>query len=159
LNFTGTTLIRAPQQQVWDVLLSPEALHACLPGCKRFEEIVPDTYEATVTLGIAAVKGTYNGRVTITERDEPNSYKLNIEGSGTNATVRGTGSISLAPTADGTNVQWTTEAQVGGPIASVGQRLLSGVAKVVAGEFFKCMERRLSQPEAANASAEMAEGA
>lgn len=161
MNFTGTTLIRAPQQQVWSVLLSPDALRDCLPGCRRFEEVGPDTYEATVTLGIAAVKGTYNGRVTIGERDEPNSYKLNIEGSGSSGTIRGSGSMTLVPTAEGTNVQWTADAQIGGPIASVGQRLLGGVAKVVAGEFFKCMERQLSgsQSAAAAAGAETEEGA
>ena len=157
MNFTGTTLIRAPQQQVWDVLLSPQALQACLPGCKRFEEIAPGTYEATVTLGIAAVKGTYSGRVTMGERDEPNSYKLEVEGRGSNATIRGTGTIRLAPAADGTTVEWTTEAQIGGPIASVGQRLLGGVAKVVAGEFFKCMERQLSRPPTGAAAAEKTE--
>ncbi len=159
MNFTGATLIRAPQQRVWDILLDPEALHHCLPGCKRFEEVGPGAYEVTVTLGIAAVKGTYNGRVTIGERDEPNSYKISVEGSGSNGTIRGAGSITLVPTAEGTSVQWAADAQIGGPIANVGQRLIGGVAKVVAGEFFKCMERQLEQSSAIAATAEKAEGA
>jgi len=161
MNFTGATLIRGTQQQVWDVLLDPEALRQCLPGCKRFEEVSPGTYEATVTLGIAAVKGSYNGRVTIGERDEPSSYKLSVEGTGSNGTIRGTGSITLVPTPDGTSVQWAADAQIGGPIANVGQRLIGGVSKVVAGEFFKCMERQLGQSSAvaAAAAAEKAEGA
>lgn len=159
MNFTGTTLIRAPQQQVWNVLLDPDALHNCLPGCKRFEEIAPDTYEATVTLGIAAVKGTYNGKVTIGERDEPSSYKLSVEGSGSNGTIRGTGSITLVATAEGTSVHWAADAQIGGPIANVGQRLIGGVAKVVAGEFFKCMERQLGQQSAVAGTVDRAEGA
>ena len=153
MNFTGSTLVRAPQQQVWDVLLSPAALRACLPGCKRFEEVGPGEYEATVTLGIAAVKGTYNGRMVIAERQEPDGYSLNVEGNGSNGTVRGAGSIRLVPTADGTTVQWTADAQIGGPIASVGQRLLGGVAKVVATDFFKRMERELSQSTTAGAVA------
>ena len=146
MNFTGSTLIRAPQQQVWSLLLDPKALGNCLPGCKSFEEVAPDTYEATVTLGVAAVKGSYKGRVVIGERDEPNGYKLTVEGSGSNGTIRGTGSVTLVPTDEGTSVQWAADAQIGGPIANVGQRLIGGVAKVVAGEFFKCMQRQLGDP-------------
>jgi carbon monoxide dehydrogenase subunit G len=128
--------------------MDPRALARCLPGCQRFEEVAPDVFEASVTLGIAVVKGTYNGKVQISEREEPNRYRLSLEGSGTSGSVRGSGTLTLSPVADGTSVHWEADVQIGGPIASVGQRLLPGVTKMVAGEFFKCMDGHLMQAQA-----------
>ena len=145
LNFAGDSLLHAPQDQVWEALLDPAALAGCLPGCQRFEEIAPDAYEAAVTLGIAVVKGTYIGHVQISDREAPNRYTLTLEGAGTTGTVKGSATIALSPAAEGTSVHWSADVQVGGPIASVGQRLLPGVTKLVAGEFFKCMDARLAQ--------------
>lgn len=121
-----------------------------MPGCERFEEVGPDTFDAVVSLGLAAVKGKYSGQVRIGERDEPNRYTVTMEGSGPSGTVRGTGTISLAPAPDGTAVSWSAEVQIGGPIASLGQRLFSGVTKLVAGDFFKCMDAQLAQERAAS---------
>lgn len=132
---------------MWRALLDPQALAQCLPGCQKLDEVAPDTYEAVVTMGIAAVKGTYNGKVRISDRNEPNQYTLSLEGSGSTGTVRGSGTIALSPAADGTSVHWAADAQIGGPIASVGQRLIGGVAKMIAGDFFKCMDARLAQAQ------------
>lgn len=153
MNFTGEVTLHAPQGQVWHALLDPSALQTCLPGCQSLEETGPDVYQATVTLGIAAVKGTYKGQVRIADKEEPTRYALHIEGTGNQGTVRGTGTMTLAPTAEGTSVRWSAEVQIGGPIASVGQRLIGGVTKLVAGDFFKCMDRRLTEGAASGETA------
>jgi hypothetical protein len=145
LNFAGDAVLHAPQADVWRALLDPAALAHCLPGCQRLDEVGPDTYEAVVTMGIAAVKGTYTGTVRISDREEPNRYTLSLEGAGSTGTVRGSGTIALSPSSEGTAIRWTADAQIGGPIASVGQRLIGGVAKLVAGDFFKCMDAQLAK--------------
>jgi uncharacterized protein len=96
-------------------------------------------------LGIAVVKGTYAGKVRVTDRDEPNRFKLSLEGSGTSGSVRGAATMALSSVADGTSVHWEADVQIGGAIASVGQRLLPGVTKMVAGEFFKSMDAYLAR--------------
>ena len=150
MNFSGDALLHAPQKQVWLALLDPAALAHCLPGCESLEEVGPDTYHAAVSLGLEAVKGKYSGQVKISDRDEPNCYTLALEGTGSSGTVRGTSTISLAPVVEGTSVHWTADVQIGGPIASVGQRLFGGVTKLVAGDFFKCMDAHLAQVQPAS---------
>jgi carbon monoxide dehydrogenase subunit G len=150
LNFSGDALLHAPQQAVWEALLDPAALAHCLPGCESLDEIGPDTYRAVVSLGIAAVKGKYTGQVQITDRNEPTSYRLVIEGQGSNGTVKGSGTMTLSSAADGTTVNWSADVQIGGPIASVGQRLFGGVTKLVAGDFFKCMDAQIAQRQSAS---------
>jgi carbon monoxide dehydrogenase subunit G len=99
-------------------------------------------------MGVAAVKGTYEGHVQITDKDKPSRYGLALEASGSSGTVRGTGSVELDETQDGTSIRWTADAQVSGAIASVGQRLIGGVARMVADEFFKCIERQIGETSA-----------
>lgn len=148
MNFAGDSLLHAPQNRVWDALQDPKALARCLPGVQRFEEVAPDIFEAAVTLGIAVVKGTYTGKVQISDREAPNRYRLSLEGSGTSGSVKGFATMSLGPDPQGTALHWEADVQIGGPIASVGQRLLPGVTKMVAGEFFKCMDAHLAQTSA-----------
>ena len=100
-------------------------------------------YEATVKVGIAAVKGTYKGTLTITDKREPTHYKIILEGSGGSGFMRGEGTIDLEADGDATRVKWTGDMQIGGLIAGVGQRMLGGVGKMLIGQFFKCLEQRL----------------
>lgn len=148
MNFAGDSVLHAPQDRVWRALLDPAVLASSIPGCQKLQEVAPDTFEAAVTLGIAVVKGTYAGKVQISERDEPNRFKLSLEGSGTSGSVKGAATMSLTSVAEGTSVHWEADVQIGGPIASVGQRLLPGVTKLVAGEFFKSMDAHLTQTAA-----------
>ncbi|MSQ23972.1 MAG: hypothetical protein EXR58_05415 [Chloroflexi bacterium] len=147
MNFAGDSLLHAPQQRVWDALLDPEVLAKCLPGCERLETTGPDTYSAVVSLGLAAVKGTYTGQVKISEKREPDQYVMAVEGTGSSGTVKGTATMTLSATTEGTSVHWNADVQIGGPIAGVGQRLFGGVSKLVAGEFFKKMDQHLTQDQ------------
>jgi uncharacterized protein len=118
--------------------MDPDVLQRCLPGCQRFEPVGPDEWEATMTVGLAAIKGTYAGRVRISDRQPETSYRLSVEGSGAGNRIRGSGLITLSDDpAGGTLARYEGDAQVLGPLAAVGQRLLQPAAKMLANQFFR----------------------
>jgi carbon monoxide dehydrogenase subunit G len=131
-------------QQVWDLLTSPEELQHCTPGCKKLDPVADDEFKATMEIGVGPIKGTFSGKIQMKEKDPPRSYKLIVEGSGAAGFVRGEGALSLQEETDNNTVVIVKgDAQVGGLVAGVGQRLLEGVAKQFMGQFFRCMQTRL----------------
>jgi carbon monoxide dehydrogenase subunit G len=143
VKLEGSYTFDAPPERVWTLLLSPEALKSCVPGCEKLEPAGDDSYVATMKVGIAAIRGTYNGKVRITEKDEPNSYTMDVEGSGGPGFVRGMARVSLKPDGQATTVSVDADGQVGGVVAGVGQRMLGGVAKKLMNDFFDCMRKQL----------------
>jgi carbon monoxide dehydrogenase subunit G len=143
VKLEGKYTFDAAPERVWSLLLSPEALKNCVPGCEKLEPAGEDTYTATMKVGVASIRGTYNGKISITEKNEPNSYTLNVEGSGGPGFVRGVARISLAPVGEGTAVSVDADGQVGGTVAGVGQRMLGGVAKMLMNQFFDCLKKQL----------------
>ncbi len=133
-----------PPQQVWNLLLDPSVLSRLLPGVEKFDSVGPDRYEVVVKLGVGAVRGTYNGKVEIAEQKPPSSYRLRGEGKGAPGWAKGDVLFSLIPENGGTRVNAKADAQIGGAIAGVGQRMIEGVAKSMAREFFAAVERELS---------------
>jgi len=129
----------AGQAQVWALLLDPESLKHCIPGCESMEPTGPDQFQATLKVGVAAIRGTYKGKVAISDKQEPQSYKLLVEGSGGPGFVRGAATISLEPDGEATRVLVDGDGQVGGTVAGVGQRMLGGVAKMLMDQFFNCL--------------------
>jgi carbon monoxide dehydrogenase subunit G len=111
-----------------------------MPGCENLKEIAPDQYEATMKVGIASVKGTYKGKVSIKDKQAPSHYILSGEGAGAPGFMQGDMSIDLQENDGGTILKYSTDAKVGGLIASIGQRMLNGVAKMMVDQFFKKME-------------------
>ena len=136
MKIEGSHEIPAPRQQVWDAFLDPDRLRQAIPGCEKLEAAGDDEYKATMKIGIAAVKGTFEGKVKIADKKAPDSYRMAVEGSGGPGFVRGDAAISLVETAGGTRVDYNADVQVGGLIAGVGQRLLGGVSKMMADQFF-----------------------
>ncbi len=147
LKLEGRYEFQASQEAVYALLLDPRALGRCLPGCERFEATGPDAYETVLKVGVGSVKGTYAGTVRVLEQVAPSHYRLAVEGTGSSGFLKGDGTLTLTPSPRGTTVSWVGEAQVGGPIAGVGQRMLGGVAKIIIGQFFKCLEGALATPE------------
>lgn len=143
MELTGEHTFAAPRQQVWDLLLDPETLRSCLPGCERLEPVGPDEFEATMKIGVAAIRGTYQGKVKISEKNEPDSYKMLIEGKGPAGQVSGEGSLVLVENGASTTVQYTGKANVRGTLARVGARVMLPAAKLVVGQFFTCLSSRL----------------
>ena len=137
-------LFPAAQQELWDLLHDPARLTLCIPGCEQMQESGRDTYTATLKIGVASVKGTYLGQVQISEQRAYSDYKMSVEGSGAPGFVRGYASIGLLDEGERqTRLSIQGEAQVGGLIASVGQRFLHGIARQMIGTFFRNIEKEL----------------
>jgi len=140
MELVGEHTFQAPRQQVWDFLLDPDVLRQCLPGCEKLEQIGDDEYAATMKIGIAMIKGTFNGRVKITDKVEPESYTMEVEGSGPQGQVSGVGKLTLVEDGGATTVQYTGDANVRGTIARVGARMVQPAARQIVGQFFGCLE-------------------
>jgi carbon monoxide dehydrogenase subunit G len=143
MKLEGTNTLLASVETVWKTINDPDALRSCTPGLKELKAIGPDTYQATLQIGIAAVKGTYAGTLSITDKQAPTHYKITLEGTGGAGFMKGEGSVDLEAQGSGTLLKWTGDIQIGGLIAGVGQRMLGGVGKMLIGQFFKCLEARL----------------
>jgi uncharacterized protein len=140
----GQYTINAPIDRVWAQLLDPKGLQACIPGCEKLESTGEDAYEATLKVGVAAVKGTYQGKVSIADKDAPNRYKMLVEGSGGPGFVRGEAVVELSSKdANSTVVKVMGDGQVGGTLAGVGQRMLPGIAKMLMNDMFNCVKKRI----------------
>jgi carbon monoxide dehydrogenase subunit G len=154
MKVDGNVSMNGPQQAVYDTLSDSEALRQCLPGCEKFDEVSPGRYETVLKAGVAGVKGTFTGTVTLSDAKAPESYTLTVEGSFSGGFVKGVGKISLAADGDTkTKVSYAGDGQVGGPLASVGQRLMAPAAKMVVNQFFRCMDGQLKSRQEAGAQA------
>ena len=147
MELTGEHSFAAPREQVWRFLLDPEVLRQCLPGCERLETTGPDEYEATMKIGVGMVRGTFTGRVKISDKQEPESYRMLVEGSGTQGQVSGEGELRLAEENGQTRVSYSGTANVRGSIARVGARMMQPAARMVVGQFFKCLENKATASE------------
>jgi hypothetical protein len=146
MKIDGAHEIPAPRQRVWEAFLDPERLRQAIPGCEKLEAIGEDEYKATMKVGVGAVKGTFEGKVRIAEKNTLESYRMAVEGSGGPGFVRGEAAITLSDTATGTRVAYSADVQVGGLIAGVGQRMLGGVTKMMTDQFFNRMSELLQAP-------------
>lgn len=144
MKISGSHVLRAPRDRVWDALQDPAVLVVTIPGCHELEETGEDSYTARVQAGIASIKGAYDGRVELGDQDPPNSYSLRATGSGGPGTIDATATVSLTEEAGGTRVDYDAEAVIGGAIAGVGQRVVAGVAKRNAATFFEAVDRHLA---------------
>ena len=143
MKIEGAHDVVAPRQKVWEAFLDPERLRQAIPGCEKLEALGNDEFKAVMKIGIAAVKGTFEGKVRLADKKPPESYRMAVEGSGGPGFVRGDTVITLSDTEGGTRVAYTADVQVGGLIAGVGQRMLGGVAKMMADQFFGRMSQLL----------------
>lgn len=143
MKIEGSHDIPAPRARVWDAFFDPELLRQAIPGCERLEAVGADEYRATLKIGVGPVKGTFEGRVRLTEKKPPESYRMAVEGSGGPGFVRGETLVTLSEIDGGTRVRYDAGVQVGGLIAGVGQRMLGGAAKMTADQFFTRMSQLL----------------
>jgi uncharacterized protein len=143
MDITGSYTFNAPPDRVWDLLMSPDLIASCIPGCDSFEPDGEDRYRARLTVALAAVTGTYDGVVTLTDKVAPASYRLTGEGQGRAGWVKGSSAIALRAEGDTTVVDVTATVQTGGAIARVGQRLIGGVSKMMLDRFFACLQGKL----------------
>ncbi len=141
MKISGAATLTSDPQQVWDAFHDPAVLARCLPGCERLTELGPDHYAMTVTAGVAAIKGTYEGEVSLRDPQHPDSFTMKASGAGAPGTVDADVVVRLAPAdGGGTQLTYDADASVGGVIGGVGQRMLSGVTKKMAGQFFAAVD-------------------
>ena len=145
MRIEGRFRFEGSQQEVWDLLLDPEVLKTTMPGVKEWKEVAPHEYEVTMKIGLAAVSGTYSGKVAVRDLEPARHFKLVMEGGGPLGFVRGEGDINLAEEGGKTIMQYEGEAEVGGTLAAVGQRMLSGVGKLLIDQSLKSLARRLKE--------------
>jgi uncharacterized protein len=146
VNLDGSAVLAAPPEQVWTVITDPAVLARTIPGCVSLEQVGEDRFTMVVSAGVGAVRGRYAGEVRLSDLSFPTSYVMHASGSGGPGSVRATVPITLQPVDGGTLLTWSAEAVVGGAVAGVGQRMVTGVAKKMAEQFFAAVDRELVQP-------------
>ena len=138
MTMNGEYQLPAPQQTVWEKLNDPEVLKACIPGCESLEKTSDSGFQAVATIKIGPVKARFKGKVQLSDIDPPNGYTINGEGEGGIAGfANGGAKVHLSDAPGGTLLKYEVQANVGGKLAQLGQRLINGAAKKVADDFFQ----------------------
>ncbi len=146
MDGTGSLKLEAGIEKSWEVLLNPDVLQRCIMGCEKLEVINENTYHADLSVGIAAVKGKYTSTIELTNIEAPTRYTLIVKGEGGPGSVEATADITLTGESENTTVlTYSYEAEVGGKVAMIGQRMLGGVAKLIIKDFFKKLGNELKQ--------------
>src|SRR5688572_27563433 len=128
VDITGTYTFDATPDRVWTLMMDPVAIAGCIPGCETLEPDGPDRYRARITIGLAAITGTYEGVVVIADKIDLKSYRLEVEGQGKAGFAKGNATITLRPEGTGTIVDVNGTVQTGGALARLGQRLIGAAA-------------------------------
>jgi hypothetical protein len=137
LTMSGEVQIPASREQVYQKLNDPEVLKACVPGCESLEKLSDTEFQAVSVMKIGPVKARWKGKVTLSDLDPPNGYKITGEGEGGVAGfAKGGAAVHLSDKDGGTLLKYDVEAQIGGKLAQLGQRLIAGAAKKMADDFF-----------------------
>ncbi|MBA3279989.1 MAG: carbon monoxide dehydrogenase subunit G [Geodermatophilaceae bacterium] len=144
MKLQGTATLHADREQVFAALTDPGVLARCIPGCESLDRTGVDSYKMTVSAGVGAIRGRYDGKVTLTDLVRPEGYVMNAQGAGGAGTVDATCRIDLVSDGDQTQLTYSADATVGGPVAGVGQRMISAVAKRMAGQFFSAVDDDLT---------------
>jgi carbon monoxide dehydrogenase subunit G len=143
VKITGSYTIDAPRDRVWAALNDIEVLARVVPGCERLEQIGENEYEGTVKIGIQTIRGTYNGRIRLEDIQPPHHYRLVASGRSSNAVVDGVGTVDLEEQDGKTVLNYAGDAQIGGVLASVGQRLIESAAKQLINQSLKALAEQI----------------
>jgi len=157
MEMTGEFRIPAPRQRVWEGLNDPEVLKQCIPGCQALEKVSDTEFNGRVIASVGPVRATFGGKVTLSDLNPPQSYTISGEGSGGVAGfAKGGAKVNLAEDGAATVLTYAVQAQVGGKLAQVGSRLIDGVARKMANDFFGHFAAAMApeQPDPAAAAAE-----
>jgi len=137
MEMTGEFRIPAPRQRVWEALNDPEILKQSIPGCQALEKVSDTEFNGKVVASVGPVRATFGGKVMLSDLDPPQSYTISGEGNGGVAGfAKGGAKVNLAEDGGATVLHYEVQAQVGGKLAQVGSRLIDGVARKMASDFF-----------------------
>jgi carbon monoxide dehydrogenase subunit G len=140
VKIEGTQNLAAPAEQVYALLIDPEVLAHCIPGCESLEQTAENTFSATLKAGVGSIKGTFKGTVRLEDLRPNEHFRMVVEGKGAPGFLKGSGTLNLEEQNGTTTVSYDGNIQVGGTIASVGQRMILATAKMTANQFFTCLE-------------------
>jgi uncharacterized protein len=144
MDMTGEQVIALPQQRVWEALNDPQVLKDCIPGCEAMDKVSDTEYRVVLSAAVGPVKAKFNGKLLLSDLNPPNSYALNFEGSGGAAGFgKGDCKVTLSPADGGTRLAYSAHATIGGKLAQVGSRLIDGVARKMADDFFAKFNQRI----------------
>jgi uncharacterized protein len=150
MEISGSYTLSAPRERVYAAMIDPQVLRHAIPGVEWLEPEGADRYHLRVSVGIASVRGTYEGTLRITDRVAPELYRVVADGTGTRGVLRGEGTVTLEARGSSTTfVAYSGQVQLGGAVASVGTRVLGGVARVLMNQFFARFADALSEVAAA----------
>jgi len=145
VNLDGQAKFPMDAETLWERLMDAKVLQACIPGCQEFEAASADRYRVLLKLGVASIAGTYEGKVEITEKCFPSTYVLQITGSGGPGHVSALARVHLNPGGEdhSTLMEYHAQIDVGGTIASVGQRVLGGIAKLLVNQVIEKLKKEI----------------
>ena len=147
MTLRGEVDLPASQSAVWAKLNDPDVLRQCIPGCQSLERDTDTSFKAVAKMRVGPVSASFKGGVQLLDIDPPNGYRIQGEGEGGIAGfAKGAAKVSLAPQGDGTRLSYDVEAQVGGKLAQLGSRLVDGVARKMADQFFAKFAEIVAQP-------------
>ncbi len=156
MELSGEQHIPASRERVWQALNDPDVLQRCIPGAETLSKLADDAFEATVAIKVGPVRTRFSGKVTLSDLDPPNGYTISGEGSGGSVGfAKGSANVSLAEAGpEATNLSYVCDVQVGGKLAQIGSRMISGTANKMAGDFFASFAEAVSEqaPEAVKAA-------
>ena len=156
MKVAGEYRFEAPPEEVWQALLDPEVLAAIMPGCKKLELTGENQYEGVLDMKVGPVQGQFQGKVNLENLDPPNGYDLKLDGQGAPGFVKATAKVAIVGDGEGTAMTYEGDAQVGGRIASVGQRLLDSSSKAIIKQSLEGLDGQVSARAAAAAGEEVA---
>jgi carbon monoxide dehydrogenase subunit G len=137
MKISGSQILTLPPDQAYARLQDPDVLTRCMPGCESLEKIGPDEYKMKMKMALASLSGAFDGKVRLTEQNPPESFRLRVDGTGRIGFMKGEGLLKIAPHAEGSEVTYEGDVQVGGTIAAIGQRLIDATAKTMIKRFFE----------------------
>lgn len=148
MDLSGSEEIEASLEMLWQGLNDPDVLTKCIPGCKKMTETGPDQYDVEMQLKVAAVGGSFNGAISLTDKTPPEHCRITVSGEGSLGTGTGTAQFTIVETGPNTcRLDYSGEGEIGGLVAGVGQRILKSVSKHLTKQFFKDLRKHFAQTE------------
>ena len=147
LDIGGNEAIPASVDALWVALNDPKVLTRCIPGCKTMTEIAPDAYKVEMQLRVAAVGGSFEGEISLSDKQAPKTCNIKVSGAGTLGHGNGTARFEIEPDGEnGSQLVYKGTGEIGGLVAGVGQRILASVSKHLIGRFFVALRKEFEQP-------------
>ena len=150
MKLSGTHQLSAPRERIFDALTDPAVLQKCIPGCEQLEKTAENQYKAALAIGVGPIKGEFSATVTLHDLRRPEHYGLSVDGTGQPGFVKGSGRLEFREESQGTAVAYSGDVNVGGLLASVGQRMIQATANMMIGRFFSALENETGASQKAS---------